>query len=77
MFRQHSTAGIRSLVLGIDEKLIEEVLGLDLFDHDGVTYKVADLGNACWVERRVGPVGTYCGPFAVSSIKAEPYNNTC
>ena len=36
---------------GIDEKLIEEVLGLDLFDHDGVTYKVADLGNACWVER--------------------------
>jgi len=35
----------------IDEKLIEEVLGLDLFDHDGVTYKVADLGNACWVER--------------------------
>eukprot|EP00438_Fugacium_kawagutii_P004209 Skav215941 [mRNA] locus=scaffold226:626424:629175:+ [translate_table: standard] len=38
----------------IDEKLIEEVLGLDLFDHDGVTYKVADLGNACWVERRPG-----------------------
>ncbi|CAJ1409019.1 unnamed protein product [Effrenium voratum] len=35
----------------IDEKLIEEVLGLDLFDHTGVTYKVADLGNACWVER--------------------------
>ena len=36
---------------GIDEKLIDEVLGLDLFDHIGVTYKVADLGNACWVER--------------------------
>ncbi|CAE7650135.1 SRPK1 [Symbiodinium pilosum] len=35
----------------IDEKLIDEVLGLDLFDHVGVTYKVADLGNACWVER--------------------------
>lgn len=35
----------------IDEKLLEEVLNLDLFDHDGVTYKVADLGNACWVER--------------------------
>ncbi|CAE7217555.1 SRPK1 [Symbiodinium necroappetens] len=35
----------------IDEKLIDEVLGLDLFDHIGVTYKVADLGNACWVER--------------------------
>ena len=42
---------------GIDEKLIEEVLGLDLFDHDGVTYKVADLGNACWVER-LGPGAT-------------------
>lgn len=32
-------------------KLLEEVMGLDLFDHTGVTYKVADLGNACWVER--------------------------
>lgn len=31
-----------------------KVLNLDLFDHDGVTYKVADLGNACWVERRRG-----------------------
>mmetsp|Transcript_49762 Transcript_49762/g.115480 ORF Transcript_49762/g.115480 Transcript_49762/m.115480 type:complete len:725 (+) Transcript_49762:2-2176(+) len=35
----------------VDTKLIEEVIGLDLFDHSGVTYKVADLGNACWVER--------------------------
>jgi len=35
----------------LDKKLLEEVLGLDLFDHAGVTYKVADLGNACWVER--------------------------
>jgi len=34
-----------------DPKLLEEVMGLDLFDHHGVTYKVADLGNACWVER--------------------------
>lgn len=35
----------------LDAKLIEEVIGLDLFDHPGVAYKVADLGNACWVER--------------------------
>jgi len=35
----------------VDAKLLEEVVGLDLFDHAGVTYKVADLGNACWVER--------------------------
>lgn len=35
----------------IDRRLLEEVLSLDLFDHEGVTYKVADLGNACWVER--------------------------
>eukprot|EP00931_Biecheleriopsis_adriatica_P086052 TRINITY_DN60789_c0_g1_i1.p1 TRINITY_DN60789_c0_g1~~TRINITY_DN60789_c0_g1_i1.p1 ORF type:complete len:601 (-),score=135.47 TRINITY_DN60789_c0_g1_i1:109-1911(-) len=35
----------------IDPKLLEEVIGLDIFDHDGVSYKVADLGNACWVDR--------------------------
>jgi len=35
----------------LDQRLLEEVLGLDLFDHQGVAYKVADLGNACWVER--------------------------
>lgn len=35
----------------LDSKLLEEVISLDLFDHQGVTYKVADLGNACWVER--------------------------
>merc|ERR1740121_673805 len=35
----------------LDQQLLEEVIGLDLFDHPGVTYKVADLGNACWVER--------------------------
>lgn len=35
----------------INQKLLDEVLRLDLFDHTGVTYKVADLGNACWVER--------------------------
>lgn len=35
----------------LDEKILAEVLRLDLFDHEGVTYKVADLGNACWVER--------------------------
>jgi len=35
----------------LDPRLLEEVMGLDLFDHPGVAYKVADLGNACWVER--------------------------
>jgi len=35
----------------MDPRLLQEVMGLDLFDHDGVAYKVADLGNACWVER--------------------------
>merc|ERR1740121_1597620 len=35
----------------LDQQLLEEVIGLDLFDHPGVTYNVADLGNACWVER--------------------------
>merc|ERR1719382_1156510 len=35
----------------VDQALLEEVVGLDLFDHPGVAYKVADLGNACWVER--------------------------
>jgi len=34
-----------------DVKLLEDVMCLDLFDHPGVTYKVADLGNACWVDR--------------------------
>jgi len=37
--------------LQLDQKLIEEVVGLDLFDHDGVSFKVADLGNACWVDK--------------------------
>merc|ERR1719198_2379884 len=35
----------------LDPKLIEKEVGLDIFDHDGVMYKVADLGNACWVEK--------------------------
>jgi len=34
-----------------EQRLLEEVLALDMFDHEGVAYKVADLGNACWVER--------------------------
>merc|ERR1719222_477946 len=37
--------------VAMDPKLVEEVLTLDLFDHEGVTYKIADLGNACWVEK--------------------------
>ncbi|CAE8719320.1 unnamed protein product [Polarella glacialis] len=32
-------------------KLLEEVMALDIFDHPEVTYKVADLGNACWVDK--------------------------
>merc|ERR1719330_406858 len=35
----------------LDNRLLEEVLMLDLFNHPSVAYKVADLGNACWVER--------------------------
>jgi len=37
--------------LRLDPNLIEEVMGLDLFDHEGCSYKVADLGNACWVDK--------------------------
>lgn len=35
----------------LDPELLAEVIGLDMFDHDGVAYKVADLGNACWVDK--------------------------
>jgi serine/threonine protein kinase len=35
----------------LDPELLEEVIGLDMFDHEGVAYKVADLGNACWVDK--------------------------
>lgn len=35
----------------IDQKVLDDVVQLDLFDHPGVAYKVADLGNACWTER--------------------------
>lgn len=38
-------------VADLDPELLEEVLGLDMFDHEGVAYKVADLGNACWVDK--------------------------
>jgi len=34
-----------------EPKLLEDVVNLDIFDHDTVTYKIADLGNACWVEK--------------------------
>lgn len=30
---------------------LAEVVSLDLFDHHGVAFKVADLGNACWIEK--------------------------
>eukprot|EP00932_Pfiesteria_piscicida_P017329 SRR837773.4213.p1 GENE.SRR837773.4213~~SRR837773.4213.p1 ORF type:complete len:350 (-),score=81.63 SRR837773.4213:228-1277(-) len=35
----------------VDPALLQEVMGLDLFAHSNVAYKVADLGNACWVEK--------------------------
>lgn len=35
----------------ISEKTIADVVNLDLFDHEGVSFKVADLGNACWVDK--------------------------
>merc|ERR1740120_412153 len=35
----------------MNQKLLEQVVSVDLFDHPGVMYKVADLGNACWVDR--------------------------
>lgn len=35
----------------ISQKVLEEVAKLDLFNHDELTFKVADLGNACWVEK--------------------------
>lgn len=37
--------------LDIDQDLIAEVISLDMFDHQGVSFKVADLGNACWVDK--------------------------
>jgi len=40
-----------SLQQMLDPKLLAQVCELDLFDHPSVAYKVADLGNACWVER--------------------------
>mmetsp|Transcript_65165 Transcript_65165/g.155588 ORF Transcript_65165/g.155588 Transcript_65165/m.155588 type:complete len:552 (+) Transcript_65165:75-1730(+) len=35
----------------LDASIIAEAARLDVFDHDNVTYKVADLGNACWVDK--------------------------
>jgi len=33
------------------QNLYNEVAQLDLFDHPTLAFKVADLGNACWVEK--------------------------
>lgn len=49
--QQAKKAGASSHTVDVDPKLIEEVMGLDLFDHETVAYKVADLGNACWVDK--------------------------
>lgn len=35
----------------LDQDLLNQVMELDLFDHESVAYKVADLGNACWLEK--------------------------
>jgi len=40
-----------SLQAALDPKLLAEVCALDLFSHASVAYKVADLGNACWVTK--------------------------
>merc|ERR1712076_192398 len=31
--------------------ILAEVASLDLFNHKDVSFKLVDLGNACWVER--------------------------
>lgn len=35
----------------LDQQTLDDICRLDLFSHSSVAYKVADLGNACWVER--------------------------
>jgi len=35
----------------IDRQVHEKVMALDLWDHEGCTYNIADMGNACWVEK--------------------------
>lgn len=35
----------------LNPTLLKEVCSLDLFDHPTLAFKVADLGNACWVEK--------------------------
>jgi serine/threonine protein kinase len=46
-------AGQTAQVLDGDahQKLVDEVMALDLFAHNDVQYKVADLGNACWIDK--------------------------
>jgi len=46
---QPSTSG--SLEAMLNPTLLTEVCKLDLFDHPTVAFKVADLGNACWVTK--------------------------
>lgn len=33
------------------QRLCDEVIKMDLFNHTNVEYKIADLGNACWVDK--------------------------
>jgi len=54
----------------LDSNLLHEVIGLDLFAHEGVAYKVADLGNACWVHRHFSDdiqTRQYRGPETIIS----------
>jgi len=51
MEAQAQVEGQVQTMINIDARTIEEVCNLDLFDHDGGSYKVADLGNACWVDK--------------------------
>eukprot|EP00929_Paragymnodinium_shiwhaense_P025369 TRINITY_DN15361_c0_g1_i1.p1 TRINITY_DN15361_c0_g1~~TRINITY_DN15361_c0_g1_i1.p1 ORF type:complete len:614 (-),score=163.38 TRINITY_DN15361_c0_g1_i1:448-2289(-) len=42
---------IQSTDIAKDQELLDKVARLDLFSHEKVIYKIADLGNACWVTK--------------------------
>eukprot|EP00397_Hematodinium_sp_SG-2012_P001326 GEMP01001327.1.p1 GENE.GEMP01001327.1~~GEMP01001327.1.p1 ORF type:complete len:884 (+),score=266.16 GEMP01001327.1:87-2654(+) len=52
--KRHGAHGSASQQRRSSEELqsaCDEVLKLDLFNHPNVAYKIADLGNACWVDK--------------------------
>jgi len=54
--------------VNLDQAMLNEVMELDLFDHESVTYKVADLGNACWLEKHFSDdiqTRQYRGPVTI------------